>query len=512
MAIRLESATLASTERESRLAGLGNPWRPNLRLLLILSDIVAITAAWLWVFSGLGVNPGSTRSQLPALGVVLLVSLAILAGTQLYLARVCHVRVIEVSLLGRASFATALLIHLAESPLGLDSSIQRSIGAAGAMWAALCITRGLYAGWLRRRRARGHNTRPIVIVGQRDDGLALSRLLAENPEYGLRTATVLEPESDLLQALAEHQSDSVLLVNGAWSADEQRRIVKRLHDVGVHVHYSTGFSGIDHRRLRAQPIAREPLFYVERITVSPWQLVAKRVVDVIGSVAGLVVSIPLMFVAAIAIKLDGGGPVLYRQERIGLGGRPFRVYKLRTMVRNAETQLHLVRADNERTGPLYKSRRDPRVTRVGRILRATSLDELPQLFNVLQGTMSLVGPRPALAVEVAQFDLELQDRTRVKPGVTGLWQTEARDNPSFDAYRRLDLFYLDNWTLELDFVILLATARSVMIKAICDLRQQRKSSRHPKLVDLSRGPRISTEQIDLAMLGPCASEQNGVVR
>jgi len=467
------AASRGQASSPPRSAAWSVPGRKRLRHGLAVTDLAVTCLAWLWVFNALNVHHGTFVQQVVPLGVIGATAVVILAFKQLYLSRVCRVRVIEVSLLARASLALALAIYLAESPLNLDLSIQRSLAGAGTTWLALCLSRGLYSSWLGRKRERGHHTRPIVIMGPPDQGAQLSRLLADNPGCGLRAAAVIDHTIDVLEALEENRSDSVLLINGAWPEEEQRRLVRRLHEVGVHVHYSSGFRGIDHRRLRPLPIGREPLFYIEPVTVSPWQLFAKRAVDIVGSVAGLVVSAPFLLLAAIAVKLDGGGPLIYRQERVGLGGHPFRVFKLRTMVRDAEAQLHLVHGDNERHGPLFKARHDRRVTRVGRILRATSLDELPQLLNVLRGSMSLVGPRPALAHEVAQFDIELQERTRVKPGMTGLWQIEGREAASFEVYRRLDLYYVDNWTLELDFVILLTTCKAVAIKAFSDLWSRR---------------------------------------
>jgi lipopolysaccharide/colanic/teichoic acid biosynthesis glycosyltransferase len=179
----------------------------------------------------------------------------------------------------------------------------------------------------------------------------------------------------------------------------------------------------------------------------------------------------VLAVSAILIKVRDRGPVFFRQTRVGRDGEPFTVLKLRTMCVDAEARLAEVRALNERHGPLFKMEHDPRVTPVGRILRATSVDELPQLFNVLSGRMSLVGPRPALPDEVAAFDDELLGRLQVRPGITGLWQVEARDNPSFDSYRRLDLFYVDNWSLLLDIVVLIDTVPAVVERGLQVLRR-----------------------------------------
>ena len=158
--------------------------------------------------------------------------------------------------------------------------------------------------------------------------------------------------------------------------------------------------------------------------------------------------------------------MLFRQRRVGRDGVEFQMLKFRSMCTDAEERLAALKlAGNDRTGPLFKlDGVDPRVTRIGRFLRASSLDELPQLLNVMRGDMSLVGPRPALASEVAEFPADLNARHRVRPGITGLWQVEARDNPSFEAYRRLDLFYVENWSLALDLVILLGTVEQVVAR------------------------------------------------
>ncbi len=201
----------------------------------------------------------------------------------------------------------------------------------------------------------------------------------------------------------------------------------------------------------------------------------KRGLDVVLAVLALIVTLPVILVAALMIKWHDGGHVLFRHERVGKNGRRFVLYKLRTMVPHAERQLSSLRDRSERGGPLFKLADDPRVTRVGRFLRAASIDELPQLINVLKGDMSLVGPRPALPEEFAQFDEALRGRARVLPGITGLWQVEARDDPSFETYRRCDLFYLEHWSLLLDVVILVTTVRHVGCRSVRALR------RHPVL-------------------------------
>lgn len=193
-----------------------------------------------------------------------------------------------------------------------------------------------------------------------------------------------------------------------------------------------------------------------------WQRVAKRVVDIGLAAALLILTAPLWLIIALAIKLDSPGPVIFRQRRVGKDGRLFTFYKFRGMVADAEARLHEVAHLNEVDGPIFKSRRDPRVTRVGRVLRRTSLDELPQLWNVLRGEMSLVGPRPPLPMEVAQYEPWQRDRLLAPGGITGLWQVSGRNMLGFEEMVRLDLDYITRWSLWLDLRILARTVRVVL--------------------------------------------------
>jgi exopolysaccharide biosynthesis polyprenyl glycosylphosphotransferase len=187
------------------------------------------------------------------------------------------------------------------------------------------------------------------------------------------------------------------------------------------------------------------------------QAAAKRACDVLVAGLGLLALAPLLLAVALAIKLGSRGPVVFRQERIGLRGRPFTLLKFRTMVAGADRLLEGLREQNEADGPLFKLRHDPRVTSVGRFLRRYSIDELPQLVNVLKGEMSLVGPRPPLAAEVALYEEWQLDRLEVRPGITGLWQVSGRSELPFEEYVRLDLFYVENWSIAYDLFILSKT-------------------------------------------------------
>jgi lipopolysaccharide/colanic/teichoic acid biosynthesis glycosyltransferase len=187
------------------------------------------------------------------------------------------------------------------------------------------------------------------------------------------------------------------------------------------------------------------------------ELLAKRGFDIVFSLLALVFICPVLLMIAIIVKLDTEGPVLYVSERIGRNGKRFRFLKFRTMVKDADSLRGALLHLNERRGNLFKMSNDPRTTRLGRILRRYSLDELPQFFSVLTGHMSVVGPRPCLTSEYARYTKEQRRRVEAVPGITGLWQVEARTNPSAEAYFALDIYYVQNWSLWLDMKILLKT-------------------------------------------------------
>jgi exopolysaccharide biosynthesis polyprenyl glycosylphosphotransferase len=188
----------------------------------------------------------------------------------------------------------------------------------------------------------------------------------------------------------------------------------------------------------------------------------KRAQDVLLSVLAMVLLAPFLAVVALLIRLDSPGPALFRQRRVGEGGRLFDIYKFRSMRMGAEEEQPLLRQHNEASGPLFKIRADPRLTRTGRWLRRLSVDELPQLFNVLRGEMSWVGPRPGLPSEVAEYQPWHRQRLEVPPGITGLWQVSGRSELTFDEMCLLDIYYIENWSLALDLIILLRTIPRVL--------------------------------------------------
>jgi exopolysaccharide biosynthesis polyprenyl glycosylphosphotransferase len=459
-----------------------------LRRLLIGIDIAGALAIWTAVLvdGGRGMSVARLgRSALLAL-VLAIATAALNAAQRLYLARVCVVRSVEVGGLAR----TALVCGVAAAWLGglLHDAPSPPDAIAGALgtFLALAMLRGVYAAWLRGCRARDRFVRRVCVLGTNDEAVALVELLETQPELGYRVVGVIGDHDewqathldvavvgvgpDVVEAVKATGASGVLVAVSAVSARYLNRVVRDLMAGGIHVQISSGLARVGHHRLRPAPLSHQLMFYIEPHRLKRWQAAVKRSMDVVlGSIVVLCAS-PVLLAASIAIKLDDGGPILYRQERVGRDGRRFKVLKLRTMVPDASAQLKLLQAHNERSGPLFKLSSDPRVTRVGRFLRATSIDELPQLVNVVRGDMSLVGPRPALPSEVEQFDHELQERISVPPGLTGLWQVEARDNPSFHAYRRLDLFYVDNWSLTMDLAIIAGTVLVVAGRAARALR------------------------------------------
>ena len=215
-------------------------------------------------------------------------------------------------------------------------------------------------------------------------------------------------------------------------------------------------------RLHIRPFEGLPLLAVEQPSFEGWRRVVKGGLDRVVAGVALVVLAPVLALIAAAVAFTSPGPVLFRQERVGLNGKPFTMLKFRSMVVDADRQLEQLRKDNISDGLLFKMRTDPRVTPVGRLLRRLSLDELPQLLNVLGGSMSLVGPRPPLPDEVARYDTSVSRRLLVKPGLTGLWQISGRSDLSWEESVRLDLRYVENWSLALDLLILWKTGRAVL--------------------------------------------------
>ena len=397
----------------------------------------------------------------------------IVAGTvaHLYQARFTELQGEEIRRILAATALTGTTLVTTGWALAID--IERSWLVAATVAAALAVTaeRQVARAAFRAARRRGLLLREVAIIGRNGEAAALRRVLDEDPTAGYRVATVIDPgpggdpmvvAERLVAETVASGSTTALVAASAMDTDVSTRLLRRLAEAGVHVEMTSTLRDVDHRRLRVRPIGPFPVMYVEPVVRNGWRASAKRAFYVVGAGLGLLALSPVLALAALAVKLDSAGPVFYGQTRVGRGNRPFRIWKFRTMVANADELRDELAALNQADGPLYKIDEDPRITRVGRFLRRTSIDELPQLWNVLRNEMSLVGPRPGLPAEAVHWDAELRERLRVKPGITGMWQVHGRSNASFDEYARLDLYYVHNWSLLVDIAILARTVPTVL--------------------------------------------------
>lgn len=266
----------------------------------------------------------------------------------------------------------------------------------------------------------------------------------------------------ILKAIDECNADAVAVSAGVQLHPQTlRHLGWELASRNIGLIMAPALTDIAGPRIHTQQVAGLPLIHVTAPTLEGGQRVAKRLFDVVVSGVLILLTSPVMILVAIAVKLDSRGPVLFRQDRVGMEGEHFQMLKFRSMVLDAEAQLAELELRNEGEGLLFKIKDDPRITRSGRTLRKYSLDELPQLFNILGGSMSLVGPRPPLPREVAAYEHDVRRRLLVKPGLTGLWQVSGRSNLSWQDSVRLDLYYVENWSLAGDLVIILRTVRAV---------------------------------------------------
>jgi exopolysaccharide biosynthesis polyprenyl glycosylphosphotransferase len=304
-----------------------------------------------------------------------------------------------------------------------------------------------------------------IKVVRRGDGCVLGFVDSPNahPVAALIQQKMLGGLDDLEAILMKQPVDEVLIALPAKSCYEQiQTAIRTCERAGVEAKYRSDIFQLSLARPQFEADKATPVVSL-KVVQDGYRLIVKRCLDIIGAIAGLVISGPLMLLIAAAIKITSPGPAIFTQERFGLNKRRFRMYKFRTMVANADKLQAILEHLNEAQGPVFKICKDPRITPVGRVLRKTSLDELPQLFNVLKGEMSLVGPRPLPVRDVERFDdASLMRRFSMKPGLTCLWQVSGRSATNFDHWIALDLQYIDQWSLKLDFNIVLRTLPAVL--------------------------------------------------
>jgi exopolysaccharide biosynthesis polyprenyl glycosylphosphotransferase len=446
------------------------PAGKGLKVALVAADLVAIVAAMAVAYAlrlhGSGPDVRGTRSEHLVLAVVALpLWIVSFARSRLYSARFITRRIEEAKRLLHAS--TMAVAGMAA--MGYVGKLEVS-----RAWLLLSFVLAIVVVWLEREVARslflrarqnGRLLRNVVIVGTDEDADELAGMLLDDPSLGYRVAGIVDRPNDVhevFEVVHRTGAGSVLIAGTAPSAGLCTQLVRELVHHGIHVELASALRDVAIDRLTVRPLGRVPVVYIEPRRPAGWRSMAKRTFDVCGALFGLLLVAPLAVLVAVAVKVDSHGPVIFRQTRVGRSGGQFPVFKFRTMVVDAEARLAEVLGQNEADGPLFKVKDDPRVTRVGRLLRKTSLDELPQLLNVLRGDMSLVGPRPALPSELEAWNAHLYARLRVKPGITGMWQIHGRSDASFESYERLDLYYVDNWSLVTDLAIVAKTLPAVV--------------------------------------------------
>lgn len=360
-------------------------------------------------------------------------------------------------------YSRAMLIEVGLLTIGLLALVR------GVEWIAIAYLR-----W------RGVGIKQVVIVGAGEMGRTVMRAIVARPDLGYRVVgfvddnpdkgytdigrfKALGPLDNLPAILDEERPDEVIITLPWMYHRKIMGIVRDCERRNVRPRIIPDLFQMSLTQVNVEDLGGVPLIGVRPISIGKGVLLVKRAVDILGAVIGLTLGAPLLALIALAVRLDSPGPIIFRQTRVGLGGRHFEMYKFRSMHVGAEEQQDMLADLNEADGPIFKIRDDPRLTRVGRILRRLSLDELPQLVNVLRGEMSLVGPRPPVPAEVEKYQEWHKKRLEAPPGMTGLWQVSGRSRLSFDEMVLLDIYYIENWSLWLDFKILIRTIPKVLL-------------------------------------------------
>ena len=384
----------------------------------------------------------------------------------------------EYKTIASASFRLFGVVAVISYVLRLDLARGYVAMAMPAGMIGLLVGRWLWRKWLTLHRAKGLMSASVLVVGDRGHLVGLIRALSSAPEAGYHVVAaccsdadngyvgrvpVLGDESEAAEIAQRIGVNTVACTSSArFVSGGLRHLGWALEGLDIDLVVVPRLTDVAGPRVLTRPVAGLSLLHVEAPVFAGPRLAVKNAMDRIGSAALLILLSPLFAIVAVLIRRDQGGPVFFRQERIGKDGICFQMLKFRTMVVGAEAMLPSLQARSEGQGPLFKLRKDPRITPIGAKLRQYSLDELPQLSNVLRGQMSLVGPRPPLASEVETYANDVRRRLLVKPGMTGLWQINGRSDLSWDQSVRFDLYYVENWSVISDLIILWRTGRAVL--------------------------------------------------
>lgn len=480
------AATRARRMREVRATFRAGPWQTTYRHRLLLTDaglvliaaVVATTARW----SGLaadGVSRPLWEHAVLAAGVsaAWLVALSL---TRSYDVRVFGSGPTEYHRVFDASWKVFSLLALAAFLLQRPGARTYLLVAFPVGVLVLLVGRWAWRAWLHHRRSAGEYETAVLAIGLRDQAERLIREMNDRPRSGYRVVGVCMPTGEVRPGqeilgvpvlgdlrgagtIAAQVGADCVAVSGSdcITADVVRRLGWELEPVGVDLMLTAELADVAGPRITVTPEQSVSLLHVDAPRFAGPKYVLKSLMDWAGAAVLTVVMAPALLAVAAAVALSSPGGVFYSQNRVGRGGKTFRILKFRTMRAGADAERAVLAADNDGNGVLFKRRDDPRVTAVGRVLRRFSLDELPQLFNVLAGQMSLVGPRPPLPAEVAKYEARMHRRLLVKPGLTGLWQVGGRSDLSWEESVRLDVFYAENWTPFGDVLILARTAKAV---------------------------------------------------
>jgi exopolysaccharide biosynthesis polyprenyl glycosylphosphotransferase len=408
--------------------------------------------------------------------------LAVLALGRCYEQRFLGAGAEEYRRVGNASLRVTACVALVA--FGFQLELSRGFVAAFLLVGTALLLAGRWTvrAWLRRQRRSGRFVHRVLVVGAPAQAGELATELCRDVETGMQvvgacvpgggeelrlrggtTVPVVAPLGGVLQAVRLVQADTVAVAAGPGLTGEAlRRLSYELEGSPVELLVAPALTNVTGSRVHIRPVAGLPLLHLEEPEIRGARQVVKLVFDLTVALVLVLLLAPVLLLVAALVRVTSPGPALFTQERLGRDGRPFRVYKFRSMHVDAEQRLADLRALNEHDGVLFKVRADPRVTRVGRVLRKYSLDELPQLLNVLRTDMSLVGPRPPLRSEVERYEGHAHRRLLVRPGITGLWQVSGRSDLSWEDTVRLDLQYVENWSLALDISILVRTVSAVV--------------------------------------------------
>ena len=335
--------------------------------------------------------------------------------------------------------------------------------------------RFMWRSWLYRERAKGRMMMRTIVIGNDSRAQEMTLRFAEDQFAGYQVVAQLELANnqevdndswfvELDRLMAEFGVDAVAVTpSEALHGEFVRQLAWQLEGRHIDLLIAPALADISGPRVSMRPAAGLPLLHLDEAVLSRPQAFAKRGLALTGAIVLIVLFSPVFLVCSLAVRLTSRGPVIFRQRRIGLRGHPFTMLKFRTMNVEAEAELDGLRNEHDMTDPMFKLVEDPRITKVGKFLRRWSLDEIPQFFNVLSGSMSLVGPRPHPLDDVSRYELEAYRRLALKPGLTGLWQVEGRSSLTWSEALQLDLYYIETWSLSGDVVLLARTARAVLL-------------------------------------------------